>query len=137
MDIAREMVETARHRYGNGGNLIFLEQDVTQPWTIQGPLDAVFTSFSVHELPGKGRMRALEQSYTALNERGRMVIADFNPQISGLGRIVLRAFFGIFKRPNLDFLSFRQEESLREIGFKRIQTFPVLGGLFLITLACK
>ena len=137
MDLAGDMVETAERRYGNRGKLIFLEQDVTEPWPIQGPLDAVFISFSVHELPEKGRITALEQSYMALREGGRLVIADFNPQISGLRRIVLRVFFGIFERPNLNFLSFKQEESLRKIGFKKIQTFPVLGGLFQITLAYK
>ncbi len=137
MDLAGDMVETARHRYGNRGNLIFLEQDVTQPWTLREPLDAVFTSFSIHELPGKGRIAALEQSYAVLKEGGRLVIADFNPGISGAGRIVTRIFFEIFERPNLDFLSFRQEESLREIGFKRIQTFPVLGSLLQVTLAEK
>ncbi len=137
MDLAEDMVETAVRRYGKRENLIFLEQDVTQPWTIQEPLDAVFTSFSIHELPGKGRITALEQSCISLREGGRLVIADFNPGISGAGRIVTRVFFEIFERPNLDFLSFKQEESLREIGFKRIETFPVLGALFQITLAWK
>ncbi len=137
MDLAGDMVETAVRRYGNRRNLIFQEQDVARPWTIQEPLDAVFTSFSIHELPGKGRIAALEQSYMALKEGGRLVIADFNPGISGAGRIATRIFFEIFERPNLDFLSFRQEESLREIGFKRIEAFPVLGSLFQITLARK
>ncbi len=136
-DLAPDMVDTAKRRYGDRRNMIFLEQDVTQPGTIQELFDAVFTSFSIHELPGKGRIAALEQAYMALREGGRLVIADFNPEVSGIGRIVTRIFFEIFERPNLDFLSFRQKESLREIGFKRIQTFPVLGNLFQITLADK
>ena len=137
MDLAGDMVETAERRYCNRGNLNFLDQDVTEPWPIQGPLDAVFISFSVHELPERGRITALEQSYMALREGGRLVIADFNPGISGVGRIITRIFFEIFERPNLDFLSFKQEESLREIGFKRIQVFPALGGLFQIAVAYK
>jgi ubiquinone/menaquinone biosynthesis C-methylase UbiE len=137
MDIAESMVEIAGSRYGNYGNLIFLQQDVTHPWNYQGKLDAIFTSFSVHELPKDGRMRTLKQSFGALNEKGRMVIADFNPQISGPGRVLVQMFFGIFERPNLNFLSFKQEEMLRGIGFKTIQTFPVAGGLFQITLARK
>jgi len=137
MDLAPEMVETAERRYGNRENLIFLEQDVTEPWTIREPLDAVFTSFAVHELSEEGRMRTFERSYTTLNKDGRLVIADFDPQVSGMGGIILRIFFEIVERPNLDFLSFKQEELLTQIGFKRIQTVPVLGGLLRITLARK
>jgi len=65
------------------------------------------------------------------------VIADFNPQVSGRGKTFLLAFFKLFERENLNFFSFDQNETLRKVGFKRIRTFPVLAGMFQITLVQK
>jgi hypothetical protein len=70
-----------------------------------------------------------------LREGGRMVIADFDAQVSGKSKIISHIFFRFFERDNLNFFSFDQNEMLRRAGFKRIKTFPVLGGLFQITLA--
>ena len=137
MDIARRMVEIAKNGYGDSKNLIFLQQDVTEPWGDQNHFDAIFISFSLHELPEKGRNGVLKQSYHALTEKGRIVIADFNPQVSGDRRILLQILFRIFERANLSFFSFEQERILGEVGFKRIQTLPILGGLFQITLVHK
>jgi ubiquinone/menaquinone biosynthesis C-methylase UbiE len=137
MDISRQMVEVAKDRHRELEGLIFLKKDVTQPWDYQSHFDGIFTSFALHELPEAGRLAVLEQSYRALRERGRMVIADFNPQISGRGKTLLLLFFKLFERENLNFFSFDQNEILRKTGFKRIRTFPVLGSLFLISLAHK
>jgi len=82
-------------------------------------------------------LAAFEHSYLALKEKGRILIADFNPQISGRGKTLLLVFFKLFERENLNFFSFDQNEILRKTGFKRIRTFPVLGSLFRITLAHK
>lgn len=114
---------------------MFLNKDVTKPWGYQNYFDAIFTSYAIHELPEKKRLSALEHSYQSLKEQGRMVIADFNPQVSGLGKTILLPFFKIFERENLSFLSFDQTGALRKIGFKRMETFPVLAGMLQITLA--
>ena len=135
MDAAKGMVEVATNQYGGMGNLTFLQKDVTQPWEYQNYFDGIFISFSLHELPESEREGVLGKSYFALKERGRMVIADFNPQISGVRKIVLFTFFKLFERENLNFLSFYQNEMLREVGFKKVETFLVLSGLFQITLA--
>ena len=137
MDAAKGMVEVATNQYGGMGNLTFLQKDVTQPWEYQNYFDGIFISFSLHELHESEREGVLEKSYFALKERGRMVIADFNPQISGVRKIVLFTFFKLFERENLNFLSFYKNDVLREVGFKKIETFPVLGGVFQITLAHK
>lgn len=137
MDLSKNMIEVARHRYGNSGHLIFLLQDVTQSWKYQDFFDGIFTSFSIHELPGKYREDVFRQSYLALKARGRMVIADFNPQVSGMARLLSLLFFKLFERRNLNFFDFQQNETLKRIGFKRIKTFSVFGGVLQITLACK
>lgn len=137
MDVAKDMIEVAKDRYGRLGNVIFLQKDVTQPWEYQSYFDGIFISFGLHELPEAHRWRVLEQSYLALKERGRMVIADFNSQKSGIGRLILLNFFKIFERENLNFLSFDQKEMLMKVGFKRIKIFPALYSLFQITLAQK
>jgi demethylmenaquinone methyltransferase/2-methoxy-6-polyprenyl-1,4-benzoquinol methylase len=134
MDISKSMVEVAERRYEGLKRVIFLNRDVTQPWNYQNYFDAIFTSFAIHELPDKKRLSTLEHSFRALKERGRMVMTDFNPQVSGIGKTILLPFFKIFERENLSFLSFDQTEVLRKIGFKRIKTLPVLGGMFQITL---
>ena len=64
-----------------------------------------------------------------------MVIADFNPQVSGRGKTILLAFFKLFEMDNLNFFSFDQNELLKKVGFERIETFPVLASMFQITLA--
>jgi len=137
MDIAKNMVEVAEKRYRNIKNLTFLKQDVTKPWADHPQFNGIFISFSLHEIPEKDWKGVLGRSYLALKEGGRMVIADFTPRISGRRRIVLQIFFRIFESANLSFLSFEQKEVLREAGFKEIQTCPVLGGLFQISLYRK
>jgi demethylmenaquinone methyltransferase/2-methoxy-6-polyprenyl-1,4-benzoquinol methylase len=135
MDISKSMVEVAKRRYGGIKRVIFLHKDVTKPWEYQNYFDGIFTSFALHELPEKKRLGALEHSFQALKERGRMVIVDFNPEVSGRGKTILLAFFKLFERDNLNFFSFDQNELLKKVGFKKIETFPVLAGMFQITLA--
>jgi ubiquinone/menaquinone biosynthesis C-methylase UbiE len=131
------MVEVATNRYRRLGNLIFLQKDVTQSWGYQNQFDGIFTSFAFHELTEAKRSGVLEQSYLALKERGRMVIADFNPEISGRSKTLLLIFFKLFERENLNFFSFGQRKVLEKVGFKRVKVFPMVGGLFQITCAQK
>ena len=135
MDLSKNMVEFAKERYEELKRVVFLHKDVTKPWGYQNYFDAIFTSYAIHELPEKKRLSTLEHSFRALKEKGRMVIADFNPQGSGIAKTMLLAFFKLFERDNLNFFSFDQSEMLRKAGFKRIETFPVLAGMFQITLA--
>jgi demethylmenaquinone methyltransferase/2-methoxy-6-polyprenyl-1,4-benzoquinol methylase len=135
LDITESMVKIAKERYGGLKNLIFLQRDATKPWEYQNYFDGIFTSFAFHELPGKKRLEVLEHSFQALKERGRIVIADFNPQGSGIAKTILFAFFKLFERDNLNFFSFDQNELLKKVGFKKIEAFPVLAGMFQITLA--
>ncbi len=137
MDIARSMIHIARRRFGHSEKSIFLERDVTQPLDYTNYFDGIFTSFSLHELPEKYRIGVLQQSYSALREKGRMVIADFNPQVSGMARFLSLLFFKGFERRNLNFFDFDQNEALKRVGFKRIKTFSVTGGIFQITLVHK
>ncbi len=135
MDVAKQMLEIAKNRYGGLENLFFLQKDVTHPWGYQNHFDGIFTSFALHELPEAERWGVLEQSYLALKEKGRMVIADFDPEISGRGKTLLLIFFKLFERENLNFFSIDQKEMLKKVGFKGIKIFPVLSGIFQITLA--
>ena len=135
MDISKSMVKWSKRRYGGLKNLVFLHKDVTKPWGYQNYFDGIFTSFAIHELPEKKRLAALEHSFLALKEKGRMVIADFNPQVSGIRKTILLVFFKLFERDNLNFFSFDQNELLKKAGFKGIRTFPVLAGILQITLA--
>ena len=137
LDITESMVKIAKERYGGLRNLVFLQRDVTKPWEYQNYFDGIFTSFALHELPEKKRLGALEHSFLALKEKGRMVIADFNPQVSGKSKTILHIFFKLFERDNLNFFSFEQTEVLKKVGFEKVETFPVLGGMFQITLAQK
>jgi ubiquinone/menaquinone biosynthesis C-methylase UbiE len=134
MDLAERMVQIAKKRYGPLRNLTFLKKDVTEPWDYENYFDGIFISFSLHEIPAPGRMGILRQSHRALRERGRMVIADFNPQISGPGRIPLFIFFKLFERDNLDFLFFDGDAMLKKVGFTQIRNYPILGSLLQITL---
>jgi len=135
LDITENMVKVAEERYGGVRNLIFLQRDVTKPFGYKNYFDGIFTSFALHELPEKYRPGVLEKSYLALKEGGRMVIADFNPQLSGKSKTISLIFFKLFERDNLNFFSFDQNGTLRKVGFKRIRTFPVLASVLQITLA--
>lgn len=137
IDIAQSMIDVAKERYGKSGNLIFLKKDVTRPWEEQTRFDGIFTSFALHELPEKYRLGVLEQSYSALKEKGRMVIADFNPHVSGKARMISLLFFKLFERGNLNFFNFNQNETLKKVGFKKIKTFSISAGILQITLAYK
>jgi ubiquinone/menaquinone biosynthesis C-methylase UbiE len=135
IDISKSMVDVAKKRYGGLKSVMFLNKDVTKPWDYQNYFDGIFTSYALHELPEKKRLSALEHSCLALKEKGRMVIADFNPQVSGIGKAILLPFFKLFERDNLNFFWFDQNEMLKKVGFKKISNFPVLAGMFQITLA--
>lgn len=137
LDITESMVKVAKARYGGVKNLIFLQKDVTKPFGYEGYFDGIFTSFALHELPEKYRPGFLEKSYRALKEGGRMVIADFNPRVSEKSKTISLIFFKLFERGNLNFFGFDQNEMLRKVGFNRVITFPVLGGILQITLAHK
>ena len=137
LDITESMVKVAKEGYGGIKNLVFLQRDVTKPFGYQSYFDGIFTSFSVHELPEARRLEALAHSYLALKEEGRMVIADFNPQVSGAGKAVLVVISKLFERENFNFFSFEQNEILKKEGFVEVETFPVLAGMFQITLAQK
>jgi len=137
MDVSKNMIEVARKRYGTLKNVIFIQKDVTEPWGYQNYFDGIFTSFSFHELTEAKRSGVLEQSCLALKERGRMVIADFNPEISGRSKTFLLIFFKLFERENLNFFSFGQKEILMKVGFKRIKIFRALAGILQISLALK
>jgi demethylmenaquinone methyltransferase/2-methoxy-6-polyprenyl-1,4-benzoquinol methylase len=135
LDITESMVRVARKRYGGLKNLTFLQRDVTEPFGYENYFHGIFTSFALHELPEKYRPGVLEKSYLALKEGGRMVIADFNPQVSGKSKTISHIFFRFFERDNLNFFSFDQNETLRKVGFKEIRGFPVLAGILQIMLA--
>jgi ubiquinone/menaquinone biosynthesis C-methylase UbiE len=137
MDLSERMVEVAKRRYGGFKKMVFLHKDVTKPFGYQNYFDGIFTSFAMHELPEKKRLVALEHSYLALKEKGRMVVADFNPQLSGKAKIISLIFFKLFERGNLNFFSFDHSTMLKKVGFKRIRSFPVLGGILQITFAHK
>ena len=137
LDITEGMVKVAKEGYGRLKNLIFLQRDVTKPVGYENYFDGIFISFALHELPEKHRPGVLEKSYLALREGGRMVIADFDPQVSGKGKVISHIFFSLFERDNLNFFSFDQNEMLRKVEFRKIQAFPVLAGLLRITLAQK
>ena len=137
MDVAKRMVEVATNRYRRLGNLIFLQKDVTEPWGYQNYFDGIFVSFSLHEISELERPRVIEQSCLALKKKGRMVIADFNPEISGRSKAFLLIFFNLFERENLTFLSFGQKEILMKVGSKRIKIFRALAGILQISLALK
>lgn len=137
MDVAKNMVEVARKRYGRWGNLFFQQKDVTEPSGYQNYFDGIFVSFSLHEISELERPRVIEQSYLALKEKGRMVIADFNPEISGRSKTLLLIFFKLFEKENFNFFSFDQAKTLEKVGFEEIRIFPVLAGLFQITCAQK
>jgi ubiquinone/menaquinone biosynthesis C-methylase UbiE len=135
MDLSERMIAVAKRRHGRCKKVAFLHKDVTKPFGYQNYFDGILTSFAMHELPEKKRLEALEHSYLALKEKGRMVLADFNPQVSGKAKTISLIFFKLFERGNLNFFSFDQSEMLKKVGFKRIQSFPVLGGILRITLA--
>ncbi len=135
MDLSKSMVEVAKRQYRGFGKLVFLRKDVTKPFGYQDYFDGIFSSYAFHELPEKKRLGALEHSYLALKEKGRIVVADFNPQVSGKGKIISLIFFRLFERGNLNFFSFDQSEMFKKVGFKRIKSFPILGGILQITLA--
>jgi demethylmenaquinone methyltransferase/2-methoxy-6-polyprenyl-1,4-benzoquinol methylase len=137
MDISKQMVKVARDRYGDLPNVTFLQKDATEPWGYRNYFDGIFTSFSLHELSQHGRLNVLEQSFLALKHGGRMVIADFNPDLSGKRKILLRAFFRLFERENLDFFCFEQRQELDQFGFQKIEAFSLWGGLLQITHAQK
>jgi ubiquinone/menaquinone biosynthesis C-methylase UbiE len=137
MDISKGMIEVATNRCKGLRNVFFLEKDVTTPWEYQSYFNGIFASFAMHELPESKRLEIFKESYLALKENGRVVIGDFNSQVSGKGKTFSLIFFKLFEKENLSFFSFDQNEMLRKAGFKEIKTIPVLSNILQITVALK
>lgn len=137
MDISKSMIKVAMHRCRGLRNVFFLLKDATLPWEYQSYFHGIFISFAMHELPEAKRLGILRESYLALKENGRMVIGDFNSQVSGKGKTISLIFFKLFEKENLNFFSFNQTEMLRKVGFKEIRTFPILSNILQITVAFK
>lgn len=137
MDISKGMIEVSTNRCKGLGNVVFLQKDVTASWEYQNYFNGILASFAIHELPGSKRLGILNEAYLALKEKGRMVIADFNPQASRRTKTIPLIFFKLFEKENLNFFSFDQNEMLRKVGFKKIRTFLVLSNILQITVAFK
>jgi len=135
MDISKGMIEVATNRCKGLGNVVFLQKDVTTSLEYQNYFNGIFTSFAIHELPGSKRLGILNEAYLALKENGRMVIADFNPQVSRRTKTISLIFFKLFEKENSNFFLFDQNDMLRKVGFKEIRTFPVLSNILQITVA--
>lgn len=135
IDVAPSMVDVARRRYVNLKSLKFRLGDITQPWELQGPFAGILMTMALHELPQGEREGVLKRSYLALKEGGRIVIADFNPEVSGWKRDLLVFIFRLIERENLNYLLFKQEEALSKAGFSDVKPFRDFLGLLQITLA--
>ena len=63
--------------------------------------------------------------------------AEFQKKAIEILAPVLLLFFKLFERGNFNFFSFEQSETLKEVGFREVETFPVLAGMFQVTLVHK
>lgn len=82
-----------------------------------GSYDVVVTSLMLHHLPEDVRPRAIAEMYRVLRPGGRLLLADFRPPSSRLGRRLVGAVTGPGMQHNaVDLL----EPMAREVGFDEI-----------------
>ena len=87
-----------------------------------GTYDVVVSSLMMHHLPENVRPRVVGEMYRVLRPGGRVLIADFRPPASRLGRYIVGAITGpMMKNTAVDLI----EPMIRTAGFEGITTGDV------------
>jgi ubiquinone/menaquinone biosynthesis C-methylase UbiE len=83
-----------------------------------GAYDVVVTSLMIHHLPETLRPRAIGEMFRVLRPGGSILIAEFRPPASRIGRRMIRAHSPAMANNRVDLL----EPMVREAGFEQLRS---------------
>jgi ubiquinone/menaquinone biosynthesis C-methylase UbiE len=99
VDVSEPMIEQARRTRG-ADNCSFQVGRAEALDAVDGSFDVVVSSLAVHHIPEEVRAVAFAEMYRVLRPGGRLVVADFRPPRSRLGRRLVGASAGAEMRDN-------------------------------------
>jgi SAM-dependent methyltransferase len=70
VDFSPAMLAAARDRFGADDRVIVIEHDLEAPWAIDGPVDAVVSSFAVHHVPDDRKRAITREVFAGLRPGG-------------------------------------------------------------------
>ena len=121
VDASEEAVAQAR-KVTRLANCTFVDGVAEAIEAPDGTYDVVVTSLMMHHLPEDLRPRVVEEMFRVLRPGGRVLIADFRPPASRIGRHIVGAITGpMMRNTAVDLL----EPMTRTAGFEQIVTGDV------------
>lgn len=122
VDPSREVIAYARRRT-RLANCTFSEGTAEALDAPDGAYDVVVSSLMIHHLPEAQRPQAIREMFRLLRPGGRVLIAEFRPPVSRVGRHLIGATMGPAMENNrADLL----EPMGREAGFEHVCSGDVL-----------
>ena len=121
VDPSREIIARAR-RLTQLANCSFSEGTAEALESPDGSYDVVVSSLMIHHLPEALRPKAIAEMYRVLRAGGRVLIADFRPPTSRIGRHVIGAITAPAMEHNPVHLL---EPMVRETGFQQVHSGDV------------
>ncbi|MEJ2853118.1 MULTISPECIES: class I SAM-dependent methyltransferase [unclassified Saccharothrix] len=93
VDVSEPMVEEARRLRGSGTCTFEIGHAEALPFEDES-FDVIVSALAVHHIPEEHRATAYAEMRRVLKPGGRVLIADFRPPRSGVGRHLVRAITG-------------------------------------------
>ena len=121
VDPSPEAIARAR-RITRPANCTFTEGVAEALDASDGGYDVVVTSLMIHHLPEALRPRAIAEMFRVLRPGGQVLVADFRPTRSRLGRLVMVVHASPAMRENPVHLL---EPMVREAGFEQVRVGEV------------
>ncbi|NUT99428.1 MAG: class I SAM-dependent methyltransferase [Saccharothrix sp.] len=90
VDVSEPMVDEARRLRGSGTCTFEIGRAEALPFE-DASFDVIVSALAVHHIPEEHRAAAYAEMRRVLKPGGRVLIADFRPQSSGVGRHLVRA----------------------------------------------
>jgi ubiquinone/menaquinone biosynthesis C-methylase UbiE len=136
--VCNELTHAAEKLAHMKGKIIYVEENATAMTEPDAGVAANVIFFLLHELPLKGKARALAEAERVLAPGGKLIIAEFHRPTAPLLRFLSRLYFKVFEPYGLDLWdSFDLERHFAELPGWSVSKETLFFGNFQVVVATK